>query len=297
MKYDKQIYTDKSCEYIVHTISSGPETFFTNAFVIETDHSLVVIDSMMTVSDAKIVREYINSMGKPLVSVLVSHGHPDHYNGVGEIIEGFADVPVIATVGVDEDIRRMDDAKEVKWKPHFGNEWPESRVFPNCIVDSGFSMNIDGIPFQVFELGPGESNCDIYWVIGESHKTTFVGDIVFNGTHSYMNDGHSSMWLRSLDTLKERLSDVSMLYTGHGPHDVPDTLISDQKSYVNYYRELLSNFLINSNILSDSDKHKFISQVKDKYPGYGLDVFVEAGIESVANELIKEGSKQAENIV
>lgn len=297
MKYDKQRYVDKSGWYSVHTISSGPETFFTNAFIIETGRSLVVIDSMMTISDAKAVREYINSLGKPLVSVLVSHGHPDHYNGVGEIIAGFANVPVMATAGVDDDIRRMDDAKEIKWKPHFGNEWPEVRVFPSRIVDNGFSMDIDGIPFQVFELGPGESNCDIYWVIGESHKTTFVGDIVFNGTHSYMNDGHSSMWLRSLDTLNERLSDVGILYTGHGPHDVPDTLISAQKSYINFYREQLSYFLINSEVLSDADKNKFISQVKDKYPGYGLDVFVEAGIEAVANELIKEGLKQTENIV
>jgi glyoxylase-like metal-dependent hydrolase (beta-lactamase superfamily II) len=294
MKYDTQNYQDKCGEYQVHTITSGQETFFTNAFVIETKKSLVVVDTMMTVSDARAVRKFIDKLNKPLNTILVTHGHPDHYNGVGEIIAGLNNVSVITIAGVDEDIRRTDDAKEIKWKPHFGDDWPAVRVFPNKIVESGFSLKIDEIPFQVYELGPGESNCDIYWIVGLKKQITFVGDVIFNGTHSYMNDGHSGKWLRSLDILEKGLCGIDVLYTGHGPHGEPTPLIDFQRSYLRFYRKLLTRLLNGDETLSESSRKVFINTVKEKYPGFKLDVFIDAGIDSVINELIKENLKVKE---
>ena len=88
-------------EFMVHTVASGPETFLTNAFLVETAESLVAVDTMMTVSDARALRRHVDAIGKPLRAVLVTHGHPDHYNGTGDLLEGFGKIPVIATAGVD----------------------------------------------------------------------------------------------------------------------------------------------------------------------------------------------------
>jgi glyoxylase-like metal-dependent hydrolase (beta-lactamase superfamily II) len=167
-------------------------------------------------------------------------------------------------------------------------------VFPNKIVESGFSLKIDEIPFQVYELGPGESNCDIYWIVGLKKQITFVGDVIFNGTHSYMNDGHSGKWLRSLDILEKGLCGIDVLYTGHGPHGEPTPLIDFQRSYLRFYRKLLTRLLNGDETLSESSRKVFINTVKEKYPGFKLDVFIDAGIDSVINELIKENLKVKE---
>ena len=47
-------------------------------------------------------------------------------------------------------------------------------------------------------------------------RAVFAGDVVFGGVHSFMNDGHTSEWLASLDALDEELSGANILYTGHG---------------------------------------------------------------------------------
>ncbi|EQD40202.1 metallo-beta-lactamase family protein, partial [mine drainage metagenome] len=73
----------------------------------------MAVDSMMTVSDARELRRRADAVGKPLRAVLITHGHPDHYNGTGELLNGLGKVPVIATANVDRAMRRIDDAKEI----------------------------------------------------------------------------------------------------------------------------------------------------------------------------------------
>ncbi|MDA8029157.1 MAG: MBL fold metallo-hydrolase [Nitrospiraceae bacterium] len=88
-------------EFTIHTVTSGPETFLTNVFLVETAESLVAVDTMMTVSDARALRRRADVLGKPIKAVFITHGHPDHYNGTGDLLEGFGKIPVIATAGVD----------------------------------------------------------------------------------------------------------------------------------------------------------------------------------------------------
>lgn len=136
----------------------------------------------------------VDSIGKPLLAVLLTHGHPDHYNGVTNLIAGHA-VPVLATAGVDSVIRADDAAKEQQWKPRFQDEWPRQRAFPTRIVRNGETVVFDGARFTVGALGPGESKHDSYWVLQGQPVAAFIGDVVLNRVHAYTSDGHTTEWL------------------------------------------------------------------------------------------------------
>lgn len=140
----------------VHRYASGAPGIFANAYLVETAHGVVAIDATLTESDSKALRARLDSLNKPLRAVLLTHGHPDHYNGVTNLLQG-APVPVVATAGVDKVIRESDAAKELQWKPTFGAEWPARRSFPSRIVRDGESLAFDGVSFTVHDLGPGES--------------------------------------------------------------------------------------------------------------------------------------------
>src|SRR5688572_26932253 len=113
----------RSFDPIVHTHAASPQGILVNAYLVETEHGVVAIDSMLTVTDARALRARLEALGKPLLAVLLTHGHPDHYNGVTELAAG-KPVPVLATRTADEVIRRYDADKEALWKPVFNEEWP-----------------------------------------------------------------------------------------------------------------------------------------------------------------------------
>jgi glyoxylase-like metal-dependent hydrolase (beta-lactamase superfamily II) len=73
-----------------HVASAMP----VNAYVVETRNGAVVIDGTLTVSDGRAVRERVEQLNKPLLAVLVTHAHPDHYRGIVEVIGG-DEIPVV----------------------------------------------------------------------------------------------------------------------------------------------------------------------------------------------------------
>jgi glyoxylase-like metal-dependent hydrolase (beta-lactamase superfamily II) len=57
-----------------------------NSFVVHGPEGVVVVDGMLTVSDAALVRGAVERAGRPLAGVLVTHPHPDHYAGLAHIL-------------------------------------------------------------------------------------------------------------------------------------------------------------------------------------------------------------------
>src|SRR5262249_47442009 len=138
--------------------------FPVNAYLVELEAGVVLVDTTLGVSDGRALRARADALGKPLLGVLVTHAHPDHYAALAPFV-GVSKVPVLATVGVAGVIRRDDAAKEVILRPMFGEEWPRARAFPNRTVRDGERVTLGGAHFTVTDLGPGESPHDSLWVL------------------------------------------------------------------------------------------------------------------------------------
>src|SRR5687767_11315239 len=117
----------------VHTYRSGETGLFVNSYLIESADGVVAIDAALLLSDGRAFRARYEALKKPLLGVLVTHPHPDHYNSITQLLAG-DDVPVIAHADVDCEIRAKDEAKRVQWGPLFGAEWPAGATFPNRTV-------------------------------------------------------------------------------------------------------------------------------------------------------------------
>src|SRR5687767_9381351 len=117
----------------VHVFQSGEEGIFANAYLTETSAHLIAVDATLLESTSRALYQKALELGKPIRAVLITHGHPDHYNGVTNLLNGAA-VDVIATGGVDRVIREYDTAKEQQWAGVFGADWPRKRTFPNTIL-------------------------------------------------------------------------------------------------------------------------------------------------------------------
>ena len=214
----------------VHRHTTGQEGALVNAYLVETGEGVVAVDGTLTVSDGRALRRQLEELGKPLLAVLVTHAHPDHYGGIVELVAG-DDVPVVATSGVDSVIRRDDAVKEEILRPMFGEEWPRERMFPSRTVADGETLELGGASFTVLDLGPGESPHDSIWLLGDERQTVFLGDQVYDGKHAYLADGFLEEWLGHLERLQQELPTEATLLVGHGGPVTPAHFES-QREYI-----------------------------------------------------------------
>lgn len=269
----------------IEQVASPAEGIFANAYLVETGDGIVLIDTTLRVSDASTLRARIAAVGKPLLGVLLTHGHPDHYNGTAIVTAG-REVPVIATHDADRVIRADDAAKEQAWKPMFGDQWPAPRAFPNRLVDDNSVVRLGGLEFRVHAVGPAESHADSYWTI-EGVPVAFVGDIVFSGTHSFITDGHTASWLHVLDRLAHDLPGGTTLYPGHGkPGGV--ALLAAEHRYLERLRAEVRRLSPAGAPLGDAAKTELVAALDRLEPGLTLEFLVGLGADAVARELAVE---------
>jgi glyoxylase-like metal-dependent hydrolase (beta-lactamase superfamily II) len=269
---------------VIHTVTASVAGLSVNSYLVEGKTGVVAVDSALTVTDANALRAKLDALGKPLIAVLLTHGHPDHYNGVTALVAGNSEVPIYATAAVVQVIREFDAKKEAQWKPMFGTEWPAKRTFPNQPLDDGATLALDGISWTVHALGPGESHADSYWTLEADKTYVFLGDVVLYGEHAYVNDGHTAAWLETLHRLHADLRGATALYPGHGAAGGLE-LLDWEEAYLTTYRKEVEDLRRGSARLADSDKPVLVARMKKRYPTAGLDFMIELGADTVAAEL------------
>jgi glyoxylase-like metal-dependent hydrolase (beta-lactamase superfamily II) len=267
---------------IVHTYRSGETGLFVNSYLVEGSDGVVAVDAPLLLSDGRAFRARLEALRKPLLGVLVTHPHPDHYNTVTDLLAG-GDVPVVAHRDVDREIRAKDDAKRTQWGPLFGDEWPAGATFPNRTVTDEESVAFGDLRFTAWDFGACESESETVWLLGEG-ETAFVGDLAFNGTHAYLADGHTDTWLRALDRADEALAGVRTLYVGHG---APGTtaVLAEQRRYLLMAREAIARVAGGRAQLSEDEAARVVSLMERYLPGAPLSWLVGAGASAVAAEL------------
>jgi glyoxylase-like metal-dependent hydrolase (beta-lactamase superfamily II) len=234
-----------------------------NSFVVHGPDGLVVVDGMLTISDAVLVRQAIDDADVPLAGVVITHPHPDHYAGLIHIV-GDHEVPIIATSEVAAVIQRDDKIKDAVVGPMMGPEWPRRRLFPNHTVGDGDTVTLGGLTLRVRSLGPGESFADTIWELDDA--TLFVGDVAYNGMHAYLADGQWQHWLDVIDRLDHDLPSTATLHVGHGPSGAKN-LLAAQRHYIETFVEAVRR---HATTLTDGDHRPVLEELRSIVTGDDL---------------------------
>jgi glyoxylase-like metal-dependent hydrolase (beta-lactamase superfamily II) len=264
----------------IHRFPSKHEGAFVNAYVVETGSGVVAVDGLLQISAAKEMRAGIDRLGKPLLAVVLTQSHPDHYAGLGGIVAG-DDVPIYAPQGVIDAITADDALKNQIIGPMFGEDWPANRVFPDTAIGDGESVTFDDVTLTVIDLGPSESPHDSPWILGDDAKTVFLGDQIYDHKHCYLADGFYVEWLANIEKLRAGFPDDAVFRIGHGG-PVGAEMWDWQRDYIELFIDAVS-----SADWSERERAKatVVARMKAYEPSDELQVLMELSIEPIAAKL------------
>ena len=269
----------------IHTHACGEGGIFVNAYLIETPKGVVAIDSTLSESESKALRAELDALGKPLLAVLITHPHPDHVAGITNLV-GRDATQIVATQPVLDLMRALEEPKRKQWTPVFGAEWVQRWTYPNTIVESGAKLTFDGVTYTVLDIGPGgDSEANSVWFIESPRPTAFLSDLTFNGTHSYVADGHLLAWLANLALIDRLCAGMDVVFPGHGAAGAPGKLVGAQRDYLLTLAAHVKELAAGATQLSDEGKKELERRMVEYLPNAGLRFLIEMNADPIAREL------------
>ena len=205
-----------------------------SATLISGERDAVLVDALLTVGQARDLGEWVAAHGKNLTSVFITHGHGDHWFGLGAVLDRFPNARAFALPAVIEQMRAgsTPELLESFWKPRFDGKLPRDLVFAEPLEDH--TIELEDHELVAVELGhtdTGQTSClhvpDVALVV--------AGDAAYNDVHLYLAESDPSgrrEWIAALDTI-ESLHPQTVI-AGHqraGRHDGPE-IIEETRQYI-----------------------------------------------------------------
>jgi len=259
---------------------SDEKGFAVNSWLVPTATGLVVIDTQFTVSEAEHLSQTIGKTVRPLRAVIITHPHPDHFNGICRLLQ-IARVPVYATRATIDGIHATAFEKRAQWKPLYGADYPNQTCEPDSVVPTKVAIRIDGTVFQFRDFGPGEAS-DESMIVVPSLKAVFVGDLIYQNMHPWLAEGRSELWLKQLDRLERSIPPDFTIYPGHGAA-TGTSVIGAQRKYIVNFRNATKS-AIGSTGLSPEASQTLVGETRSQYPGWPLEMLIPVNAAAIAKE-------------
>jgi glyoxylase-like metal-dependent hydrolase (beta-lactamase superfamily II) len=117
-----------------------------NCAFISGERDAILIDVQFVLEEARELAERIKDSGKQLKAAFITHAHPDHYGGMGEIQAAFPDTPILARQGVIDGILEW-PAKRLHWQEAYGDQIPDEMPVPDLLTGDQYLLEAHPVNF------------------------------------------------------------------------------------------------------------------------------------------------------
>ncbi len=205
-----------------------------SATLIMGERDAVLVDPLMTTTQAEALARWVEATGKNLTTVYATHGHGDHFFGLSVVLDRFPDARALAVPGVVEVMRQQASPEAVGsfWEKRFPGQIPKHLVTAEALT--GPVLDLEGHELVVVELGHTDTDHTTCLHVPDIGLVV-AGDAAYNDVHLYLAESSPEKrrdWVAALDAI-EALSPRAVV-AGHkraGRADDP-RIIEETRQYI-----------------------------------------------------------------
>jgi glyoxylase-like metal-dependent hydrolase (beta-lactamase superfamily II) len=207
----------------------------------------------------------VDTSGKKLTKVWISHAHPDHFLRLDLILDRFPEAEALTTPNVLEDLQADGPWMLKLLKRKLGPEAPERLVEPTSIESN--DLRVGSLEVEIVEFGAGEAKHHACLVLGD-RRAIVASDLIYNGAHLYLQEHNLDGWLARLDDLEQLAAErgLKTIHPGHGPAGGL-SLIQGTREYLHAFASAIET----ENV--QSAREAILSRFPDHHVRQFLDVF------------------------
>ena len=164
----------------------------------------VLVDAFMTVKQANALADWVASKDKNLITIYITHGHGDHWFGVGTLLERFPNARAVATADTVKVMRQnaSPQALEGVWKVSFPGQIPDKLVIAEELQEK--TIDLEGNDLVPVELGHTDTENTTCLHV-PSVGLVVAGDAAYNDVHLYLAESNPQKrreWIAALDKIE-----------------------------------------------------------------------------------------------
>jgi glyoxylase-like metal-dependent hydrolase (beta-lactamase superfamily II) len=200
----------------------------------------VLIDTLLTIDQNRALADWVAERGKNLTTIYITHGHGDHFFGLGVLLDRFPGAKAVARPNVVQVMHRQASPESIAnfWGPRYPAQIPNRLVIAEELV--GNVIDLEGRELIAVELG----HTDTYYTTClqvPSVGLVVAGDAAYNDTHLYLAESNAQTrleWIAALDTI-ESLKPRAVI-AGHKKPDRDDNpgIIEETRQYIRDFERL-----------------------------------------------------------
>jgi glyoxylase-like metal-dependent hydrolase (beta-lactamase superfamily II) len=200
----------------------------------------VLVDAFMSVKQANALADWVAASGKNLKTIYLTHGHGDHWFGVGTILERFPNARAVATPNVVRLMRQhaSPEILERGWKAAFPGLIPNRLVIAEEL--KGNVIDLEGHDLVAVELGHTDTDNTTCLNV-PSIGLVVAGDAAYNDVHLYLVESNAQTrreWISALDKI-ESLNPRAVIASHKRPGNEDNPRIIEQtRQYIRDFDRL-----------------------------------------------------------
>jgi glyoxylase-like metal-dependent hydrolase (beta-lactamase superfamily II) len=251
---------------------SAPWTFSTTSYAIEGDDGLVLVDTQFLSTDAAAFVDAVEgATGKKAKVAVVLHANPDKFNGTATLQA--RGIRVVTSSAVAALLLSVHEKRVAAFADRYGDAYPRALAAPD-VFDDGGAVGGDvvvgaeaGVRITLRATGAGCSGAHVLASFeSDRGRHVFVGDLLANGSHLWLELGEVGAWRARLDEIAA--IDARFVHPGRGLSGGPE-LIDDARAYLD---------VVDGAVAAAADADDAKDAVVAAFPGRRFAVFLGIGL-------------------